>query len=306
MIGQINDPRSADLIAWRDFEDDRTIDISSYIQLNHSRLLTSKIKWRPEMYQQIKGSMIQSLRNFYFQTNEILILIKVFPMETHEALKNIWNDARPRVKDLMNDLHDLHIIKNDVDDFQEFINKSYDENEFYLKDIIETILKVLDELAIKNHMEGLPEIFNEIWQVMGETGLSLRDNIVWVIDTMKTSYAQLMEKVSKFLEADLMDQVSELIEAGILRYDSFVKNLHHSFIDYFETTMTNASIKIKVFWTNFLKAIEPAYLQLAHYVESFVYKFGTEVLDFFYARTNELTETPFYSMLAEFSQDIDK
>ncbi|XP_077295548.1 apolipoprotein lipid transfer particle [Arctopsyche grandis] len=305
LIGQINDARSADLIAWRDFEDVKTIDIVSYIQLNHSRLLSGKIGWRPEMYQQIKGSITQSLRDVYSHTSEILLLIKTIPMEVHEALKNVWSDARPRVKDLLTDLNDLHVIKDDIDEFHIFLNESYDANEFYVKNIVEFTMNIIDQLSLRNQIESLPGMVKELWQLMGDTGTSLRESILWIIDTIKSSHGQLVERINKLLEADFMDQVSDFIEAGILKYDSFVKQLHLSFIHYCETTWANASAKLKIFWTNFLKTIEPTYLQLAHYIETFVYQFGQEILDFFYARTYELTETPFFSKLTELSRDID-
>ena len=50
MYGRIPDARNAVFNIWRTYEDDLTIsDVSFYLKLNHSRLVTSTLRWRPEL-----------------------------------------------------------------------------------------------------------------------------------------------------------------------------------------------------------------------------------------------------------------
>lgn len=50
MYGNIPDARNAEFNIWRTYDQDLTIsDVSFYVRLNHSRLVTSKLKWRPEL-----------------------------------------------------------------------------------------------------------------------------------------------------------------------------------------------------------------------------------------------------------------
>lgn len=50
MYGRIPDARNAVFNIWRTYEDDLTLsDVSFYLKLNHSRLVTSTLRWRPEL-----------------------------------------------------------------------------------------------------------------------------------------------------------------------------------------------------------------------------------------------------------------
>lgn len=57
MYGKIPDARNAIFNVWRDYEDIRISDVSFYLRLNHSRLVTSKLKWRPEIKTEIMVSL---------------------------------------------------------------------------------------------------------------------------------------------------------------------------------------------------------------------------------------------------------
>lgn len=50
MYGNIPDARSAVFDIWRTYEEDLTIsDVAFYLKLNHSRLITSTLRWRPDL-----------------------------------------------------------------------------------------------------------------------------------------------------------------------------------------------------------------------------------------------------------------
>lgn len=53
MYGIIPDARSATFNLWRDYEDIRIVDISYYLRMNHSRLITSQLIWRPKLKKEI-------------------------------------------------------------------------------------------------------------------------------------------------------------------------------------------------------------------------------------------------------------
>jgi hypothetical protein len=40
----------------------------------------------------------------------------------------------------------------------------------------------------RGHIESLPEILNEIWAVMGESGEAVRKSLVWIIETVSFSF----------------------------------------------------------------------------------------------------------------------
>jgi hypothetical protein len=53
MYGKIPDARNVNFNVWRDYEEIRISDVSFYLRLNHSRLITSQFKWRPEIKTEI-------------------------------------------------------------------------------------------------------------------------------------------------------------------------------------------------------------------------------------------------------------
>lgn len=59
MYGTIADARSASFDLWRDYEDIRVVDIAYYLRMNHSRLITSQLIWRPTMKSEIKVNYLR-------------------------------------------------------------------------------------------------------------------------------------------------------------------------------------------------------------------------------------------------------
>ncbi|KAH9643130.1 hypothetical protein HF086_010582 [Spodoptera exigua] len=306
MVGQIVDTRYAKFDSWRNFDDVVTVDLASYIRLNHSRLLTSSIKWRPQIFTEVKSQAVSTLKLLYSQVNDTLIIMKEMPMEAHLALKNIWTDAKPRIRDFLDDLNDLHVIKDDLDEFERFLNQSYSQNDFYVKDIVEFTYYVLDEMAIRNHLESLPGIVNDMWGMMGNTSQSIKQSLTYIVDSIKKAYANFLESVNKVLEADFMELVSDRLEAMILQYDTFIRDLHMKFLEYWEETWVNATNRLSKYWHEVLKSIEPLFFKVLHYSESFVFAVGKNVMDFFYNRTQELTDSPYFNYVSTFGHEMDR
>ncbi|XP_068624199.1 uncharacterized protein Apoltp [Battus philenor] len=306
LVGKIVDARSAKLNAWRDFDDVTTVDLASYIRLNHSRLLTSSVVWRPEIFSEVKSQAVYTLKLLYSQVNETLIIIKEAPMEAHLALRAIWIDAKPRIREFLDDLNDLHVIKDDLDEFERFLNESYNNNDFYVKDVVEFTYYVLDEMAIRNHLESLPGFVNDMWGMMGNTSQSIKQSLTYVVDSVKMAYSNFLESANKVLEADFMELVSERLESMIMQYDNFVRDLHMKLLEYWEQTWVRATSRLSVYWHDLLKSIEPLFFKILHYTESFVFTIWKGVMDFFYNRTQELTDSPYFNYVSTFGHEMDR
>jgi len=54
MLGSVPDARSSSFEFWRIYDDITVVDISYYARMNHSRLVTSKVVWRPEIKTDVK------------------------------------------------------------------------------------------------------------------------------------------------------------------------------------------------------------------------------------------------------------
>lgn len=63
MYGKIPDARNAVFDIWRTYEQDLTIsDVAFYLRLNHSRLVTSTLKWRPDLKEDVTVSFVECYR----------------------------------------------------------------------------------------------------------------------------------------------------------------------------------------------------------------------------------------------------
>lgn len=101
-----------------------------------------------------------------------------------DATNGVWLDAKPTVQGFLDDLKDLTVIEQDIEEFKIFLNNSYYSNDFYIKDIINITLSMFNESAMKS----LPKIFQEIWAVIGDSGVKIKESILWVIEEVRCFY----------------------------------------------------------------------------------------------------------------------
>nr|QGV11544.1 Vg4 [Tetrastichus brontispae] len=308
MYGNVPDARNAEFQIWRTYDQDLTVsDVSFYLRLNHSRLVTSRLKWRPELKSDILNLIRTTLANAYEDFNKDIDYWKHYiRSETISVMSDIWTDAQDEIEEFLNDLNELRVIENDFEKLKVYLNNSYNANDFYIKDIVLMGVYVIDELSLRSHIQSLPKIFNEIWEIMGESGEAIRNSILWIIETMKSAYLKLSEIISAVLRGDSMNQIASIVEKLIIKYDMFIKELHVSFIKYVEYLYNQIYQTVSLQWHRFLMHIEPIFIRLAHYLETVGWKAIQEFFNFLYDRKIELISSPYYDHLSNFTQDIDK
>lgn len=143
------------------------------------------------------------------------------------------------------------MIEGDFESLKIYLNKSYNANDFYIKDIVMMSIYVIDELSLRSHIESLPNILNEIWEIMGESGQAVRNSLLWIIEAIKNAYQKLSEIISAILRGESMNHIANVAEKLIMKYDMFVKELHVSFIKYIEYLYDKIyqSISLQVWYT---------------------------------------------------------
>lgn len=78
----------------------------------------------------------------------------------------------------------LSVLETDIEEFRIFLNQSYEANDFYVKTAVNFTMTLLDELSIRNHLDSVPKIINEIWHVLGDSGKALRKSVLWLIESV--------------------------------------------------------------------------------------------------------------------------
>lgn len=189
MRGYIPDTRSALFNLWRNYEDIRIDDISYFVQMNHSRLITSKLIWRPKIRKDVKASIKSFMTGRYNAiAEEMDYWVRTFYTETLDTIRGIWDESKPYTQDFIEDLSAVKDIDDDLTAFRNFLNQSYYADDFYIQSFINYTLTILDELAITDHLQTIPRIFKEMWEVLGESLGSFKNSILWILDTV--IYAQ--------------------------------------------------------------------------------------------------------------------
>lgn len=96
MHGIIPDARNAMFNIWRNYEERQIVDLSYFIRLNHSRLIVSKLKWRPDLISDFKGTVRGTIEHLYLEFLDNINTTKQYiRSETVEAMHGILQDAKP-------------------------------------------------------------------------------------------------------------------------------------------------------------------------------------------------------------------
>nr|CAD7196633.1 unnamed protein product [Timema douglasi] len=279
MYGIIPDARNAKFNAWRNYEDDSISDVSYYLRLNHSHLVTSKLIWRPEIEYEVKSGIEEMYSALWNSILESVDYWKVYlASETNEAIHDVWLDAKPVVQRFLDDISELKVIADDFEEFKLFLNNSYNANEFYVRDIVGLATYVIDEFSLRRHIDFVPGIVNEMWDIMGESGKAVHQSILWIIETIKTSYQKAVAFINGILKGESSGQISEIFQGFVQKYDKFIKELHVSFVKHLEELWHGLSAMVQHHWNTMLETIEPTFIHLIHYLEVLSWKASKEIL----------------------------
>lgn len=206
--GSIPDTRSAAFNLWRNYEDVRIDDISYFVQMNHSRLITSKLLWRPKLRKETKEVIKNFMTERYTALGEEMdYWVKTLYVETMDTIKGIIVESEPYTKEFMDDLSAVKDIDEDLSAFKNFLNESYYADDFYIQSFINYTMTVLDELAITNHLQTIPKIFKEMWEVLGESSLAFKNSIMWIVNTVSCHFQNRLNHDFKCLFSTDQDVV---------------------------------------------------------------------------------------------------
>lgn len=169
------------------------------------------------------------------------------------------------------------MLQEDIEEFRLFLNQSYEANDFYVKTLVSITMSILDELAIRDHIDSLPKIISEMWQVLGNSGKALSKSLEWLVQSMKTSYKKAVELLSGIFSGEAMVHLSALMESAVQKYDKFVKDLHLSFVKYVENIWSKITQSIVAYWKGILHKLEPSIIRLVHYLETVAWNISKEV-----------------------------
>uniref|UniRef100_A0A8W7PWS0 Vitellogenin domain-containing protein n=1 Tax=Anopheles coluzzii TaxID=1518534 RepID=A0A8W7PWS0_ANOCL len=121
MYGIIPDTRSAYFDLWRDYDKAREVDVTYYLKMNHSRLITGHLLWRPE----IKSDVQKLVRDYVNQMHQsfmesIEFWIKQVYLETKDSTMTFLHNTTqeiaesPHFNTIINFTNDVELLYRDL------------------------------------------------------------------------------------------------------------------------------------------------------------------------------------------------
>lgn len=111
--------------------------------------------------------------------------VKTIYSEIQEIIRGVLIDSKPYAQEFINDFTSVKDIDEDLSAFKNFLNDSYYADDFYIQSFMNYTMTVLDELAITDHLQTIPKIFKEMWEVLGESSKAFKNSILWIINTVR-------------------------------------------------------------------------------------------------------------------------
>ncbi|XP_049547862.1 uncharacterized protein LOC125959115 [Anopheles darlingi] len=306
MYGVIPDTRSAYFDFWRDYNESRMVDVASYLKMNHSRLITGHLLWRPQIKSDLLewfGEYFKGLHTSFLEYTEFWI--KHIYLESKDSTLGIYEAALPHVEGFLNDVSGLSVLQNDLDDLQRFLNASYVADDFYIRSAINFTVSILDELALRNKITSLPKFLTELAQLMGDSGQALGKSLTKLLERIKQAFHNFSEIIGRIFAGDAMRYLSSTLEESLQRYDNFIKQLHLQFIKNIQELWDKCTNMATIFWHRMLQNIEPTIIRIVHYCESLSWYVGNEIFTFLYDKTQKLADSPYFNTVTNFTQDLD-
>lgn len=232
--------------------------------------------------------------------------VKTMYSESTDTVTDIWQNAKPFVSGFVNDVSGLQVLADDIDELRKFLNQSYEANDFYVKDVVSFTLTLLDELAIRNHIDSLPRIFNEFWQFLGDSGVALRKSILWLIETIKISYKNAVDILGRIFHGDALGYLSGMMEKAVYTYDKCIKDLHLTLVKHVQNIYDRIINSITNQWRLLLDRITPTVMNIIQSSESLVVDISQEIYDFLHKRSDEFVRSPYFDTVSIFTQDMDR
>ncbi|XP_073994094.1 apolipoprotein lipid transfer particle isoform X2 [Rhodnius prolixus] len=307
MLGSYSDNRDLKFIIWRTIYTFDVNDLKILARLNSSRMFTSSVTWRPEIHSELMGlihSTANYLWNYAVETTDFWT--QYIRLETIDTLTDVWFDAKPLLQDFLHDLRDMRHLQQDVKYFQRIFNESYAANEFYMKDIYEMYQILTEEISFKDKMSNVPKIVNELWEVMGETGETIRQSVLWLVESMRNLYERIVKVLNGLATGETMEQISQYLQGVASKYDKIIKEMHISFLHYMEELWNETGNVIAQYWLRTLRTIEPTFIQFAHHIENVFWEGSKKVLEFLYEKQSELMRNTVFRANSNFTKDMEK
>lgn len=297
--GKIPDARSASVVVWRDYDDIRIVDMSYLLNLNHSRLIVSSFRWRPELKDELSSSF---RTNFFYYLNYFVEELdnwnKYIRFEIVEELSDLWDSAKPYMEGYLEDIKALKVMKHDLDAYETYLNQTYYSNAFFLKQIIDHTYNATQGITKKS----LPLILNETFDLIGSSTLKTLPKI---FQSLQDSYQNFKSFLARLVNTDPMDLFKAIAESLFENSDEFMEETFKRTSQQVLEVLEKLQNLISTTKGDFMSAIEPVILEGGYYINQIWYHTVQDFVKYINERLGEIFNSSYFTSLTEFFGRFD-
>ncbi|CAG7726200.1 unnamed protein product [Allacma fusca] len=289
------------------YDNYRFSDVNFFLRLNHSRLITSRLKWRPDLLDDLEESYRKKsdeVRNAWSQQSDKLLL--ALSSQASEVTQQIWEDAKTTIGPFIQEMSEGLDFRNDTEELKLFLNRTITNNDFYVQDIASFANLIGEEISLRfsNVFIRLKEYRKKMF---GDSSQLFEKTVLWILEKLRESYRQLVTAWHKYKSDSqslsfTLDPVREkLAQLFYQILESTTKLTEHVAgvaAEYGKVVLTYANQLVEQY--------KPIILEYAHKVEEFFYGLVVTVSDFLSETRADLMKTTYYQNLMKLADRIDQ
>ncbi|ODN01102.1 Apolipophorin [Orchesella cincta] len=278
--GGVVDSRNAIFDITESYDNFRFSDVNFYLRLNHSRLITSKLKWRPELFSEIKASPFQSQ------------LIRFNKQHFHFD-NNYKTEGGPE---------DLNFTM-DIEALQTYLIEMYNDNELYLQDIHDFVQLFAEEVVAR-----IKASIERYRRELASPAKLLEKAVEWIVAKFHEIYEHLSTTWSNYMSNSgegFSSTLEKLRQLFFLYLNDGLQLVEELFFQVYQSLSTFAS-KIYAQLGGIVERYRPIVMAHLHELEASVYNVVMRVLDFFYETKEAVMQSPYYQKLQKLAEDLDE
>ncbi|XP_039297130.1 LOW QUALITY PROTEIN: uncharacterized protein LOC111054146 [Nilaparvata lugens] len=311
MVAWYRDRRHLHARAWMEEEGSKVTSREDVMtmdaRLNHSRILTASARWRKDIRAHVTNNLQVAWDYVWtYASQTVEFWSEYMRSEAVETCADVWRDAKPLLQDFVADVADVRNFTNDFDYFKRNVDEAFEANEFYLRDAYNVYLSMIEEMSFQDRVGSLPKIVAELWQVLGETGETIRQSLVWTIESVRVSYEKLSAVVMRVARGDVMTSLSQFLSKVTAKYDRVVKDLHISVMSSLDRLWRDSGEWLHLHWSRALQYAEPTVIRLVHYVDSMAWEQSRRIFELFDRSQAELLQSDYFAKNTNLTRDLER
>ncbi|CAL8109862.1 unnamed protein product [Orchesella dallaii] len=302
--GGVVDSRNAIFDVSESYDNFRFSDVNFYLRLNHSRLITSKLNWRPQLFSEIKDLCVKVYQNATaFAGAKCDKLWQAVLEDTSQSAKDVWLNLKPTVEPLILTIKEDLNFTMDIEALKMYLIEMYENNELYLQDIHDFVQLVAEEIVAR-----IKASIERYRRELASPAQLLKRAMKWIVEKFNEIYEHLSAAWTSYLNSGgegFGAILGKLRQLFFVYFNDALQLAEELFYQVYQSLSSFAS-KVYAHFGRIVERYRPIILAHLHELEASVYNVVMRVLDFFYETKEAVMQSPYFQKLQQLAEDLDE